>query len=269
IPTITIPTLPIPILSTTTTTGPSSTTTTTTSATTTTVGTCAPIVPSAAIPNTYRLDGTTGEKRCTTNSAANRFGTCNTDADCGGTSGACLQLPWVTADGQVMPFPTGVQATFTVNAAGSFPTSEPGADCCYNGHPASECLGGVNMNDDPPAALCTPTGAGNDFKGKIVRTIGNSSPDTNGIQFRLTTPELSTTWTDGQSPPGTCADGSTYDDGELLVSQIVLKAEPTSAGASGAFVDMNGDGCRRAGSGFIAHTTADNEGTITIHGRAA
>src|SRR5207249_2871592 len=54
IPTITIPTLPIPILSTTTTTGPSSTTTTTTttSATTTTVGTCAPIVPSAAIPNT-------------------------------------------------------------------------------------------------------------------------------------------------------------------------------------------------------------------------
>src|SRR2546427_2356580 len=89
IPTLPIPTLPIPILSTTTTTvatattttGPSSTTTTTTSATTTTVGTCALIVPSAAIPNTYRLDGTTGEKRCTTNSAANRFGTCNTDAE--------------------------------------------------------------------------------------------------------------------------------------------------------------------------------------------
>src|SRR5439155_309840 len=68
IPTIPIPTLPIPIGSTTTTpvatttttTGPSSTTTTTTSGTTTTVGTCAPIVPSAAIANTYRLDGTTG-----------------------------------------------------------------------------------------------------------------------------------------------------------------------------------------------------------------
>jgi len=148
-------------------------------------------------------------------------------------------------------------------------TSDPGADCCYNGHPASECLGGVNLNDDPPAALCTPTGAGNDFKGKIVRTLGNGSPDTNGIQFRLTTPELSTTWTDGQSPAGTCANGSTYDDGELLVSQLVLKAEPTSAGASGAFVDMNGDGCRRAGSGFIAPTNPDTDGPITVPGGAA
>src|SRR5205823_1194054 len=130
-------------------------------------------------------------------------------------------------------------------------TSDPGADCCYNAHPGSECLGGVNMNDDPPAALCTPTGAGN------------------GIQFRLSTPELSTTWTDSQSPQGTCANGSTYDDGELLVSQIVLKAEPTSAGASGAFVDMNGDGCRRAGSGFIAPTNADTDGPITVPGGAA
>src|SRR5207253_257867 len=92
----------------TTTTTVASTTTTvaTTTTTTTTVGTCAPIVPSAAIANTYRLNGTTGEKRCTTNSAANRFGTCTTDADCGSTAGACLQLPWVTADGQVMPFAT-------------------------------------------------------------------------------------------------------------------------------------------------------------------
>src|SRR5207253_3037257 len=64
----------------TTTTTIATTTTTTTSSTTTTVGTCAPIVPSAAIANTYRLNGTTGEKRCTTTSAANRFGTCNTDA---------------------------------------------------------------------------------------------------------------------------------------------------------------------------------------------
>src|SRR5207249_3006477 len=105
----------------TTTTTIATTTTTTTSSTTTTVGTCAPIVPSAAIANTYRLNGTTGEKRCTTNSAANRFGTCTTDADCGSTAGACLQLPWVTADGQVMPFATGVQTNFTVTP-GTFPT---------------------------------------------------------------------------------------------------------------------------------------------------
>src|SRR5207244_9154064 len=89
------------------------------------------------------------------------------------------------------------------------------------------------------------------------------------IQFRFTTPELSTTWKDSQNPQGTCANGSTYDDGALLVSQIVLKAEPTSAGASGAFVDMNGDGCRRAGSGFIAPTNAETDGPITLPGGAA
>src|SRR5206468_2404450 len=42
-----------------------------TSTTTTTL--CAPIVIGQAIPNTYRLNGTTGETRCTTNSASNRF----------------------------------------------------------------------------------------------------------------------------------------------------------------------------------------------------
>src|SRR5947207_1673939 len=309
---------------TTTTTTSTTTTSTTTSTTTTTVGTCAPIVPSAAIANTYRLNGTTGEKRCTTNSAANRFGTCTTDADCGNTAGGCLPLPWVTADGQVMPFPTGVQTTFTVTA-GSLPTCEPSA-CVPCGNPHASCAGvpgcevagnpngcvprgtqgccdqpgfivptffvnilgrlcsrvdqidcGVGVvntsnpqtgdnevdkkadtsdpgpdciygtTDDPAHKSCTATGEGNDLNGKIVRTLGNNSPDANGIQFRLNTPELSTTWTDGQSPAGTCANGSTFDDGELLVSQLVLKAEPTSAGASGSFVDMNGDGCRRAG----------------------
>ena len=53
------------------------------------------------------------------------------------------------------------------------------------------------------------------------------------------------------------------------MSQIVLKAEPTSAGASGAFVDMNGDGCRRAGSGFIAPTNPDTDGPITVPGAPA
>src|SRR5438093_6750775 len=136
-------------------------------------------------------------------------------------------------------------------------TSDPGPDCTYG------------TADDPAPKLCTATGEGNDFNGKIVRPLGNNSPDADGVQFRLSTPELSTTWTDSQSPQGTGANGSTYDDGELLVSQIVLKAEPTSAGASGAFVDMNNDGCRRAGSGFIAPTNPDTDGPITVPGGAA
>src|SRR5437870_638822 len=90
----------------------------------------------------------------------------------------------------------------------------------------------------PPApdAACSPTGAGNDYKGKIVRTIGNGSADAPGVHFRLNTPELSTTWMDSNNP---CPDGSTFDDSEKLglVSQLIIKAEPTSAGASGAFVD--------------------------------
>ena len=342
---------------------PAGATTTTTmggSSTTTTIAGCAPIVIGQPIAGTYVLNGTTGDFRCTTNSSTNRFGTCTDDAQCGGTAGMhmmCLQLPWVTADSQVMPFPSTVQTVFTVGAAGSFPTcehgvcvpcgnpnascagipgcevagnpngciprgtqgccnqpgflvptffvnilgglcsrvdqincglgvvntsnpqtgdnevtknadtSDPGADCCYNGHPASECLGGTNLNDDPTLAAqggCTPAGAGNDYKGKIVSTIGNGSPDANGIHYRLTTPELSTTWFDLQSPPGTCANGSTYDANEGLVSQIVLQAQPTTAGATGAFVDMNGDGCRRAGSGFIAPTNAETDGPITV-----
>src|SRR5439155_14955114 len=89
--------------------------------------TCAPIVIGQAIPHTYKLQGEAGNasnKRCTTNSASNRFGPCNADTDCGGTAGACMQLPWVTADGQIMPFSNGTQTTFTVNTADSFPTCE-------------------------------------------------------------------------------------------------------------------------------------------------
>src|SRR5207253_9044383 len=136
-------------------------------------------------------------------------------------------------------------------------TSDPGPDCTYG------------TADDPAPKLCTATGEGNDYNGKITSTIGNGTADAPGIHFRLTTPELSTTWQDTQSPAGTCANGSTYDDGELLVSQLVLKAQPTSAGASGAFVDMNGDNCRRAGAGFIAAADPNTDGPITVPGAPA
>ena len=333
----------------------STTTTTTVSGTSTTtlmcpppatgeVSQCGPIVVGQPIAGTYKLQGTTGEMRCTTNSAANRFGSCSSDADCGGTGGACMQLPWVTADGQIMPFPTGVQTTFTVNGADAFPKCEhaacvpcgnanascagiPGCEvagnpngcvprgtqgCCDQpgfvvptffvnilgglcsrvdqigcgtgvvntsspqtgdneidkkadtSDPGPDCIYGTA--DDPAAKPCTLAGAGADYNGKIVETVGDGNPDADGIHFRLVTPELSTTWTDGQSPSGTCASGSAFDDGELLVSQIVIKAEPTSAGASGSFEDLNGDGCKRAGTGF---TAALPDGPITVPGAPA
>src|SRR5207237_479929 len=118
--------------------GATTTTTMTGSTTTSTMGgTCAPIVIGQPIAGTYVVNGTTGEFRCTTNSSTNRFGTCTDDAQCGGTAGMhtmCLQLPWVTADGQVMPFPSTVQTVFTVGAAGSFPTCAHGV-CVPCGDP--------------------------------------------------------------------------------------------------------------------------------------
>jgi hypothetical protein len=335
------------------------TTTTTTTSTTTLMGVttttsvcgsnptpCAPIVIGTPIAagQTYVLNGTAGDKICTTNAASNRFGACTTDADCGATAGSCLQLPWVTADGQIMPFPTAVQTKFTVNTVGNFPCCEHAvcvpcgnANATCNGIPGCNLAGNPNAcipratqgccdqpgfivptffvnilgglcsrvdqiscgvgvvntsnpqtgdnevtkvgdtsdpgpdcqygtPDDPAPTACTVagTGQGNDYKGKIVSTVGDGHADADGIHYRLTTPELSTTWSDSQSPVGDCANGSTFDDGELLVSQLVLQAQPTTAGASGSFADMNGDGCKRAGAGFISSTNAATDGPITV-----
>ena len=117
-------------------------------------------------------------------------------------------------------------------------SSDPGPDCQYG------------TADDPPKKPCVVTGVGSDIKGKIVRTVGNQAFDANGIQYRLAIPALSTTWMDSQSPPGQCLDGSTFDSEELLVTQLILNAEFTTAGATAGFTDMNGDHCALAGSGF-------------------
>src|SRR5439155_856070 len=131
---------------------------------------------------------------------------------------------------------TGVQTTFTVNAAGSFPTCEHSA-CIPCGNPHASCAGipGCEVAGNPNG--CVPRGTQGccDQPGFIVPTFFVNILG------------------------GLCS----------RVDQIDLKAEPTSAGASGAFVDMNGDGCRRAGSGFIAPTNADTDGPITVPGGAA
>src|SRR5207237_8498496 len=63
-------------------------------------------------------------------------------------------------------------------------------------------------------------------------------------------PSIATTWQDLQSPQGQCTQGSTYDPGELLITQVILNAEFTTAGATAGFADLNGDGCAVAGAGF-------------------
>jgi len=130
-------------------------------------------------------------------------------------------------------------------------TSDPGDDCEYN------------TADDPAVKPCNTIagGAGQDSKGKVVRTVGNGMPDSNGIQYRLAVPSLSTTWTDTQSPAGTCIQGSIFEADELLVTQLVLNAEFSTAGATGSFRDMNGDSCAAAGAGF---TSFNKLGPFTI-----
>src|SRR5207244_8499400 len=128
-------------------------------------------------------------------------------------------------------------------------TSDPGADCVYG--TGDDC-------PSPTCKTCTAAGQGSDTKGKIVRTVGNGSDDTAGVHFRVSTPELATVWFDSENP---CPQGSTFDGGsESLVAQLVLNAEPTSAGATGSFTDLNGDGCLHAGAGF---TSASPDGPIT------
>jgi hypothetical protein len=118
-------------------------------------------------------------------------------------------------------------------------TSDPGdpATCTYG-----------DGNDVAKPCNTAPGGAGMDTKGKIVRTIGNGAFDASGIHFRFVTPQLSTTWSaDGQG----CPTNATFDGGaETILSQIILQAEPTTAGARAQYVDMNSDGCSMAGAGF-------------------
>jgi hypothetical protein len=130
-------------------------------------------------------------------------------------------------------------------------TSDPGPDCTYG------------TADDPPGKACStaPGGEGADASGKVVRTVGDGAFDADGIQYRLAVPSLSTTWQDSQSPAGTCAEGSTFDPGEVLVTQIILNAEFSTAGATAGFTDLDADQCALAGAGFAS---SSRTGPFTI-----
>jgi len=343
--TSTAPTTTTTTASTTTTTGASTTTTTSGGGTTTTTmgATCAPLVDDGqGIAGTYNLLAVAGPNLCQTNAQVNRFGPCSSETDCGGTDGTtmlCSTTPFATADGVVLPFPSGISTTFTIaqedttacnhsaciecgnadalcagiSGCGSTP-GQPDAGCLRNqccdqagftiptflvpllgglcsrldqyrcglgavnssnpqtgdnevtktadtSDPGPDCIYGTA--DDPAPKPCNSTvgGAGNDLAGKVVRTVGDGQPDSPGIHYRLAVPSLSTTWQDSQSAPGECNQGSTFDPGETLITQLILNAEFTTAGATASFADLNGDGCARAGAGF---TSFNKNGPFTL-----
>jgi len=117
-------------------------------------------------------------------------------------------------------------------------TSDPGADCQY----------GTLDDPAPGSKACNQfgTGQGNDTKGLVRVSKGNGATDAAGIEIRYLTPGVATTWSDSAG----CPANATFDNGEAPISQLPQAAEPSTAGATGAFVDLNKDGCRRVGAGF-------------------
>jgi hypothetical protein len=75
----------------------------------------------------------------------------------------------------------------------------------------------------------------------VARTVGNGAPDAAGIQVRLQTPGLTTAWSGDTAgcPPDATFEGGT----ETVLTSLILRTEPSTAGASGAFVDQDGDSC--------------------------
>jgi hypothetical protein len=65
-----------------------------------------------------------------------------------------------------------------------------------------------------------------------------------------------------------CCTASTYDalDGDILIGEADFLVTATTARATAAFADKNGDGCKRAGSGF---TSVAPNGPVSLTGAAA
>jgi hypothetical protein len=106
---------------------------------------------------------------------------------------------------------------------------------------------------NPPGQICNTGGAGSNTLGKIVTTRSASS--SSGIRTEVGARIREITWLDSvcnsAETPGCCTT-SAYNpgDGDLLIFQYDAILGLTTDVATGAFVDMNADTCKRAGVGF-------------------
>jgi hypothetical protein len=90
-------------------------------------------------------------------------------------------------------------------------------------------------------------GAGDDLMGDIDTTRGDGLCDGAGVHTRLDVPATVVAWIDF---PGCPSGNGIFDAGtDVLVSSFDLILSPTTATATAAFVDKDGDGCARAGLG--------------------
>ncbi|HJQ83381.1 MAG TPA: hypothetical protein VKA21_04850 [Candidatus Binatia bacterium] len=106
---------------------------------------------------------------------------------------------------------------------------------------------------------CHPGGPGNTAGATTVER-GDGTCDTAALQTQLDIPVRLTVWMDAD---GDCPDADgVYDPGsDTLVTDVPFILRPTTATATAAFVDQNGDACTREGIG--------PSGPLTLTGAAA
>lgn len=113
---------------------------------------------------------------------------------------------------------------------------------------------------NPPGQPCitAPGGAGNNSLGDIDTTRGNTVCDGAGVQLQIDLPANSLTWLDAD---GDCPDlDGAYDAGtDSLITQFDFILSPTTAAATAAYVEKNGDACTRAGAGPNANKVCSND----------
>jgi hypothetical protein len=170
-------------------------------------------------------------------------------------------------------------ATFTAGTCAlSGGTCATAADCPSNTCVTGFCTVGLNActtNAQCPANSCSSNcnfaagGVGTNTLGKIVttRSLGLGG----GVRSAIDIPVHSLTWSDSLCSPQSnagCCTASTYNpsDGDLVISEFDFILSPTTGSATGAFTDLNADGCKRAGIGFATPT---QDGPVTLTGSAA
>jgi hypothetical protein len=116
---------------------------------------------------------------------------------------------------------------------------------------------------NPAGQACNtnPGGAGANLDGNIDTTRGDGAPDAPGLHTQLDIPVRSVTWSNADFDGCPDPDGA-FDGADALISQFDFILSPTSATASAAFTDMNGDGCSRAGSGPDRNQVCDSDSML-------
>jgi hypothetical protein len=158
-----------------------------------------------------------------------------------------------TSDG-VCDTTTVVVGTCTGGAQHGNPCVQPG------GCPGGTCTGSSGCNT-------TPTGAGGNLSGDLDVTLGDGDCDPSGMHAQASLLFHAIVWSDNSCSPAItpgCCSASNYNpaDGDLVITEADFRLDATTATATGAFTDKNGDLCRRAGSGF-ANPNADGPKTLS------